>query len=122
MYTAGQFNSKISHLRNAKVIKVYAAVFVCFSTKAVHLETCSELSTEAFLATFARFAGRRGLPQTVFSDNSRYFLGVSTTLLKEYNKFLQSAEEALVNKYSIHGFSLLFRPIHLTWAVYGSQP
>ena len=107
---AGPFNLKTSLLRNAKVVKGYAAVFVCFSTKAVHLEVCSELSTEAFLATFSRFVGRRGLPRTMFSDNGRNFLGASSALLKEHNKFLQSAEQALIQKYNLHGFKWSFIP------------
>ena len=90
MEFAGPFNLKISYIRIANVIKGYAAVFVCFSIKAELLETCSELSTEAFLATFARFVGRRCLPKTMFSDNGRNLLGTSTVRLKEYNKYLVS--------------------------------
>ena len=91
---AGPFNLRVSHLRNAKIFKGYAVVFVCFCTKAVHLETCSDLSTDAFLAAFTRFTGRRGLPKTLFSDNGRNFLGASSKLLNEHNKFLKTTEEA----------------------------
>ena len=42
---AGPFNIKSSTLRNAKLLKGYVEVFVCFSTKAAHLEACSDLST-----------------------------------------------------------------------------
>ena len=107
---AGPFNLKSSSLRNARLIKGYAAVFVCFSTKAIHLETCSELSTDAFMATFTRFVGRRGLPKTMFSDNGRNFLGASTALLKQHNIFLKSAEESLTQKYNLHGFKWSFIP------------
>lgn len=109
---AGPFNLKTSTLRNAKTVKGYAAVFVCFSTKAVHLEVCSDLSADAFLAAFTRFSGRRGLPKTMFSDNGRNFVGASYKLLKEHNLFLKSAEKCLVDKYSTHGFSWSFIPPH----------
>ena len=107
---AGPFNLKSSNLRNAKLIKSYAAIFVCFSTRAVHLEVCSDLSTDAFLACFDRFVGRRGFPKTMFSDNGRNFLGASLSLLKSHNEFLKKAEKTLVEKYSAHGFSWSFIP------------
>jgi len=37
------------------ITKGYVLVFVCFSTKAIHLEPTSDLTTEKFLAAFARF-------------------------------------------------------------------
>lgn len=54
--------------RKPRTFKVYIAVFVCFFVKTVHLEVVSELSTEAFLAAFDRFVGRRGLPCEIFLD------------------------------------------------------
>ncbi|XP_036346632.1 uncharacterized protein LOC118755947, partial [Rhagoletis pomonella] len=48
-------------------------VFVCFATKAIHLEATSDLSTQSFLAAFARFVGRRGCPKNVYSDNGTNF-------------------------------------------------
>ncbi|XP_075150744.1 uncharacterized protein LOC142224849 [Haematobia irritans] len=107
---AGPFNIKTSTMRNAKIVKGYAAVFVCFSTKAVHLEVCSDLSTDAFLAAFTRFTGRRGLPKTMFSDNGKNFVGASYKLLQAHHSFLKSAEKCLINKFGIRGFTWSFIP------------
>lgn len=107
---AGPFSIKSSTLRNAKLLKGYAAVFVCFSTRAVHLETCSDLSAEAFLAVFARFIGRRGLPKTLFSDNGRNFVGANHRLLQDHAKFLKSIGDNIVGKYSAQGFTWSFIP------------
>ncbi|XP_075162869.1 uncharacterized protein LOC142235502 [Haematobia irritans] len=95
---AGPFELKTSRLRNAKIQKGYAAIFVCLSTRAIHLEVCSDLSSEAFLATFSRFVGRRGFPNKVFSDNGTNFVGANRTLTQEYKTFLRSSEKALVSK------------------------
>ncbi|XP_075158038.1 uncharacterized protein LOC142231308 [Haematobia irritans] len=107
---AGPFEIKTSRLRNAKIEKGYAVVFVCLSTRAIHLETCSSLTSEAFLASFDRFVGRRGYPLKVFSDNGTNFVGANRILSNEYKKFIRTAEKSLVDKYSIHGFSWHFIP------------
>ncbi|XP_058817554.1 uncharacterized protein LOC131680857 [Topomyia yanbarensis] len=57
--------------------KGYIALFVCFSTKAVHLEAVSDLSTSAFLAAFTRFSSRYGLSAKMFSDNATNFRDAS---------------------------------------------
>ncbi|KAF8777396.1 hypothetical protein HNY73_014264 [Argiope bruennichi] len=64
----GQFLSTPRRGRGVKPVKMYACVFVCFITKAVHLELVSDLSTDAFLPSFKRFIGRRGEPAEIFSD------------------------------------------------------
>ncbi|XP_075161068.1 uncharacterized protein LOC142233891 [Haematobia irritans] len=109
---AEPFDLKTSRLRNAKLHKGYAAVFVCLSTRADHLEACSELTTEAFMATFDRFVGRRGFPNNVFSDNITNFVGASRVLCREYQNLLKSAEKGLVDKYNLHGFTWHFIPPH----------
>ncbi|XP_049304009.1 uncharacterized protein LOC125776323 isoform X2 [Bactrocera dorsalis] len=43
-------------------------------TKAVHLEQCSKLTTEAFLAAFARFVARRGYPSKIIIMNQKLLL------------------------------------------------
>lgn len=107
---AGPFSVKSSPLRNAKLLKAYAAVFVCFSTRAVHLEVCSDLSTDAFLAAFSRFISRRGQPKTLFSDNGRNFVGANYKLLKEHSQFLKSIDKSLMDKYSTQGLNWSFIP------------
>lgn len=64
-----------SEVRNKPAIKCYICIFVCFSTKAVHLELVSDLSTPSFLAALKRFICTRGKPKTLWSDNATNFVG-----------------------------------------------
>ncbi|KAL4136057.1 hypothetical protein QTP88_007625 [Uroleucon formosanum] len=77
---AGPLQLKELRLHKSRVFKVYIAVFVCFTTKAVHLEVVTELSTDAFLAAFDRFVARRGLPADVYSDCGTNFVGADKQL------------------------------------------
>jgi len=47
----GPFYVKQGGKRSRKTVKYYVALFVCLSTKAIHLELVSELSTEAYIAS-----------------------------------------------------------------------
>lgn len=82
----GPFLVKSSYIRKAPITKCYLALFVCFSSKAVHLELVSDLSTEAFIACLKRFTSRRGLPSVIYSDNATNFVGANNQL-KELSKF-----------------------------------
>ncbi|KAL4141999.1 hypothetical protein QTP88_004531 [Uroleucon formosanum] len=77
---AGPLQMRELSLRKSRVFKIYVAVFVCFCTKAVHLEVVTDLSTDAFLAAFDRFIARRGLPSDVFSDCGTNFIGADRQL------------------------------------------
>jgi len=48
--------------RKLTLVKTYVCIFICFSTRAVYLELCSDLSAETFLAAFHFFTDRWGLP------------------------------------------------------------
>ncbi len=72
---AGPFTIKKGHTRRPVLIKTYAVVFVCLTTKAVHLDLCASLSTEDFMAVLRRFIARRGCPTQIWSDNGTNFQG-----------------------------------------------
>lgn len=66
--------------RGSRPVIVYMVAFVCFSTKAVHLELVDDLTTAAFLDCLKRFIARRGLPREIWSDNATNFVGASRQL------------------------------------------
>ena len=63
-------------------IKSCFALFISFSTKAVHLELVSDLSSEAFLASSRQFIARGWLSSDVYGGNSTNFEGACKYLIK----------------------------------------
>ena len=53
--------------------KTYICLFTCATSKAIHLELLPDLSSEAFIRGLQRFAGRRGTPVSITSDNAKTF-------------------------------------------------
>lgn len=74
---AGYFEIKTSTRKNAPYIKGYIALFICLTTRALHLELVSDLSTTQFMKAFKRFIGRRGIPREMYSDNGTNFIGAA---------------------------------------------
>ncbi|XP_076660084.1 uncharacterized protein LOC143363614 [Halictus rubicundus] len=97
----GPFFIKERKFRNRAKIKVYVAVFICFSTKAIHLEVVSDMTTEAFVAALKRFIARRGICKNIYSDNGTNFVGANNDLTelsrvlredKRVRRFLEDKE------------------------------
>jgi hypothetical protein len=57
----GPFYIKERKFRNRGKLKVYTCIFVYFTTKVLHIELISDLTTESFIAGLRRFFARRGL-------------------------------------------------------------
>ncbi|XP_027844862.2 uncharacterized protein LOC114125425 [Aphis gossypii] len=77
----GPFLVKEHPRRNAQSVKVYLALFVYMTVKAVHLEIVTDLSTDAFLAALDhRFVARRGIPSNIYSDCGTNYVGAARQL------------------------------------------
>ncbi|XP_071576010.1 uncharacterized protein [Temnothorax nylanderi] len=81
----GPFWIKEKKQRNRNKVKVYVSIFVCLSTKAVHLELVSGLTTEEFIAALKRFFSRRGKANLMLSDNATNFVGARNELRELYD-------------------------------------
>ncbi|XP_030746008.1 uncharacterized protein LOC115874849, partial [Sitophilus oryzae] len=106
---AGPFSVKDRQGRGCKITKAYIALFVCFVTKAIHIELVSDLTKEAFLASFKRFIARRGKPIQMFSDNGTNFVGANFEMQRLYN-FLQENNKSLSEHIENEGVSWSFIP------------
>ncbi|XP_055605004.1 uncharacterized protein LOC129753231 [Uranotaenia lowii] len=76
--------------------KAYISVFVCFATKAVHLELVSDLSTQRFLCAFRRFISRRGRPTDMYSDNGKNFEGANNELIQMLSWYQDETQGCIV--------------------------
>ena len=87
------------HTRKLVLVKAYLALFICFATKAVHIEIVSDLTTEAFLASLKQFIARRGLPAEVHIDNGTNFKGAKNDLTDLYHLLSMPTSIAAINSY-----------------------
>ena len=107
---AGPFSIRVSKGRGNKSYKGYIALFVCLSTKAIHLELVSDLTAAAFLAAFKRFTSRRGMPSNVYSDNGTNFVGARNELSKELQLAIQQASKNVADQAANNGINWHFIP------------
>ena len=62
--------------------QLYITIFLCATTRAVHLEVLPTLTTRDFLLAFRRFCTIYGTPAVVLSDNGRNFVGAEACIAK----------------------------------------
>lgn len=76
----GPINISSRRGRNPQITRGYVSVFVCFVTRAIHLEVVSDGTKEAFIQALRRFFGRRGIAKQMWSDNGTTFVGANNYL------------------------------------------
>ncbi|XP_055543002.1 uncharacterized protein LOC129728580 [Wyeomyia smithii] len=97
--------------RRQTAIKTYVSIFVCMSTKAVHMEHVTDLSTERFLQALRRFFARRGRSSDIYSDNGTNFVGARNQL-RELFALLKDPQhqQAVARECSANGIHWHFNP------------
>lgn len=107
---AGPFTVKAYKGRCNKFLKSYVALFVCFTTKAIHLELVSELTATAFYAAFRRFVSRRGNCQTLHSDCGTNFVKGNKLMMEEVYKAEKTWKSELAIDFQAMGTKWEFNP------------
>lgn len=102
----GPFKIQDRKLRNFKISKAYVCLFICFTTKATHLELVSDITTVAFLAVLYRFITRWGKCINMYSNNGTNLVSVHA----ELSKFLSTVKGQVVTALSSEGISWHFIP------------
>ena len=74
-YTGTDFFGPFSVKRGRGTDKVYGCIFVCFNSRAIHIEDVSSLETDTFIQALQRFISIRGCPREIWSDNGTNFVG-----------------------------------------------
>ncbi|XP_076246395.1 uncharacterized protein LOC143186596 [Calliopsis andreniformis] len=105
---AGPYRVRDSAGRGKTAHKAYIAVFVCYATRAVHIELVHDYTTSAFLAALDRFVARRGIPSCIFSDNGTNFVGADREL-QQHCRAVFSATDTH-NKCGAIGIQWRFNP------------
>jgi hypothetical protein len=77
---AGPIYLKTGTSRSKQRVKAYIALFICFTTKAIHIELVGDLTTESFLNALKSFISRRGHVAEIYSDNATNFTDASREL------------------------------------------
>ncbi|XP_047504423.1 uncharacterized protein LOC125049318 [Pieris napi] len=103
---AGPFMISNKIGRGNKISKCYLCLFICFSVKAVHLETVSDLSTQAFISSLKRFIARRGKPDNICCDNGKNFVGANNELGRVMRSSLRDLKDYSANE----GIKFTFNP------------
>ncbi|KMQ85601.1 hypothetical protein RF55_15741 [Lasius niger] len=78
--------------RGHKAVKAFLVIFVCLSTKAVHLDVASSYSSEAFIAAFRRFISRRGMCSELYSDCGINFISADAELRRLFTAGSQEGQ------------------------------
>lgn len=109
---AGPINIRASKGRGYKSYKGYICLFICMSTRAVHIEAVSDLTTEGFLAAFKRFVARRGRCNHLWSDNGTNFVGASRELKQLFSSERSRLPNELASALANNGTEWHFIPPH----------
>ena len=79
-YTGLDFFGPLYVRRSRSTVKVYGCTFVCFNSRAIHIEDVSSLETDTFIQALLRFISVRGCPKETWSDNGTNFTGTEKEL------------------------------------------
>ena len=79
-YTGLDFFGPFYVKGSRSTVKVYGCIFVCFNSRAVHIEDVSSLETDTFIQALVRFISVRGCPKEIWSDNGTNFTGAEKEL------------------------------------------
>lgn len=112
---AGPILMRMSKNGRIKPIKGYIAIFICFSTRAVHIEAVTDLTAEAFIASFQRFIARRGNVLKLYSDNGGNFVKAQKILGIESEAALKDYNESIRTELANHSTKFYFNPPSAPW-------
>lgn len=109
---AGPYQVLASKGRGVRTNKAYVAVFICMTTKAIHLELVGDLTTESFIGAFKRFIARRGRCSQIWSDQGRNFVGANKELAEAWKAAKFELEGPVAESIALDGTQWHFIPAY----------
>ncbi|KAK3729294.1 hypothetical protein QZH41_002213 [Actinostola sp. cb2023] len=106
-YTGIDYFGPLHVKRGRGTAKRYGCIFVCMTSRAIHLELAQSLETDAFIMVLRRFINTRGTVKELRSDNGTNFVGAERELrlaIKGWNQ--QQIEDEL----RVHNCEWVFHP------------
>jgi len=76
--------------RGRSLVKRYGVIFTCSTSRAIHLEIASSLTTDSCINAIRRFIARRGPVDIICSDNGTNLVGAEAELRREIQNWNQS--------------------------------
>ena len=110
-YTGTDLFGPFFTTRGRSQIKRYGVIFSCLSTRAVHIEVASSLSTDSFICAFRRFLARRGAVKMVRSDQGSNLMGAKRELAREL-AHLAEKSSAVQKEMLMRNVQWVFNPPH----------
>ena len=68
-------------------MKAYGCIFVCFNSRAVHIEDASSLETDVFIQALRRFISNLGCLKMIWSNNGTNFISAEKELRRSINNW-----------------------------------
>ncbi|CAB3240783.1 unnamed protein product [Arctia plantaginis] len=106
---AGPFKVTMGRGRGIRSTKAYVCLFVCMTTRAVHIELAGDLSTVSFMGALKRFLSRRGPVGRIYSDNGSNYIGAK--------RMLSGLHEFLYSKYHNTEFGNMLASNRIEWSL-----
>ena len=83
----------VKHKRSE--LRRYGCIFICMTTRAIHLEVLPDLTTDSFINALRRFIAKRGPMTHLYTDNGSNFVGAERILREE----IQAWNREKINEY-----------------------
>ena len=84
-------------VRKRVKLKVWAVVFCCMASRAIHTDVVSDQSSEGFLLAYQRFSALRGHPRKLWTDPGTTFVGARPAL-EELHRFLSQLNRSQIEE------------------------
>ncbi|XP_027861387.1 uncharacterized protein LOC114137071 [Xiphophorus couchianus] len=89
-----------------RIEKRWGLLFKCLTTRAIHIEVLSSLTSDSFLMALRRFVSRRGKPTEILCDQGTNFRGGEKELQESFNALHPSLQSQL----AAHQITFRFNP------------